>query len=116
MATKKNTQSQKRPTCPTCKKFLNNDVAALRAALIEAERQIALDAEQVKAAKDELAALRGTLQSTIEEWDKAKADILHWKEAYESKKQTCETLQDYDHWLVSRNLWERIVNKLEPGV
>lgn len=82
----------KRAKCPTCGKFLNNDVAALRESLEKVKNQ---------------------LNETIAALDKAKADSLKWEKAYNDKNATCEELMSYDHWLANRKLWQRIVNVLE---
>lgn len=96
----------KKPKCPTCGKFLNNDVAALR--------------EQVNVLTDErnqlsasLNKLKSQLSETIAAWDKAKAEATMWEKSFKSKKAMCEELMEYEHWLANRNLWQRIVNVLE---
>lgn len=96
----------KRAKCPTCGKFLNNNVAALR--------------EQVNILTDERDKLREfltrsttRLYEAIAQRDKAKADALKWEKSYNEKNATCEELMAYDHWLANRNLWQRIINVLE---
>lgn len=96
----------KRAKCPTCGKFLNNDVAALREQvnILTAERDLA---------RETLTKVKKQLAETIDAWGKAKTAALHWEKSYKSKKAMCEELMEYDHWLATRNLWQRIVNVLE---
>ena len=96
----------KRAKCPTCGKFLNNDVAALR----EQVNILTDERNQLNASLDKL---KSQLNDTIAAWDKAKLNALMWEKSYKSKNAMCEELMEYDHWLANRNLWQRIVNVLE---
>ena len=96
----------KRAKCPTCGKFLNNDVAALR-------EQVNILSDERNQLRASLANVKNQLNETIAEWDKAKADALRWEKSYKSKNATCEELMEYEHWLANRNLWQRIINVLE---
>lgn len=96
----------KRAKCPTCGKFLNNDVAALR-------EQVDIMTDERKQLSASLDKLKRQLNDTIAAWDKAKADAAMWEKSYKSKNAMCEELMEYDHWLANRNLWQRIVNVLE---
>lgn len=96
----------KRAKGPTCGKFLNNDVAALR-------EQVNILTDERNQLGESLARVKNQLNETIAAWDKAKADSLKWEKAYNDKNATCEELMAYDHWLSNRNLWQRIINVLE---
>ena len=96
----------KRAKRPTCGKFLNNDVAALR----EQVNILTDERNQLNASLDKL---KSQLNDTIAAWDKAKLNALMWEKSYKSKNAMCEELMEYDHWLANRNLWQRIVNVLE---
>ena len=96
----------KRAKCPTCGKFLNNDVAALR-------EQVNILTDECNQLRESLANVKNQLNDTIAAWDKAKADAAMWEKSYKSKNAMCEELMEYDHWLANRNLWQRIVNVLE---
>lgn len=98
---------RERKTCPTCGKYLSNDVAALRG--------------QVDVLTTERDNLRKLLEETNEALNQSMADLKKAKEeakqyriAYHSKARMCDTLQEYDHWLANRNLWQRIFNQLSP--
>ena len=95
-----------RAKCPTCGKFLNNDVAAMR-------EKVNILTDERNQLRESLANVKNQLNETIAQWDKAKADALKWEKSYKSKKAMCEELMAYDHWLATRNLWQRIVNVLE---
>lgn len=96
----------KRAKCPTCGKFLNNDVAALR----EQVNILTAERDQLSASLDKV---KKQLDETITAWGNAKTAALHWEKSYRSKKAMCEELMEYDHWLATRNLWQRIFNVLE---
>ena len=96
----------KRAQCPTCGKFLNNDVAALR-------EQVNILTDERNQLHESLANVKNQLNEAIAQWDKTKADALRWEKSYKSKNARCEELMEYDHWLANRNLWQRIINVLE---
>ena len=96
----------KRAKCPTCGKFLNNDVAALR-------EQVNILTDERNQLRESLANVKNQLNEAIAQWDKAKADAAMWEKSYKSKNAMCEELMEYDHWLATRNLWQRIINVLE---
>lgn len=96
----------KRAKCPTCGKFLNNDVAALR-------EQVNILTDERDQLRESLAKVKNQLDETIAAWDKAKTEATMWEKSFKSKNAMCEELMEYDHWLVNRNLWQRIVNVLE---
>lgn len=96
----------KRAKCPTCGKFLNNDVAALR-------EQVNILTDERNQLRESLADVKNQLNEAIAKWDKAKLNALMWEKSYKSKNAMCEELMEYDHWLANRNLWQRIVNVLE---
>lgn len=96
----------KRAKCPTCGKFLNNDVAALR-------EQVNILTDERNQLRASLANVKNQLSEAITKWDEAKADATMWEKSYNEKNATCEELMAYDHWLANRNLWKRIINVLE---
>lgn len=96
----------KRAQCPTCGKFLSNDVAALR-------EQVNILTDERNQLRESLANVTNQLNETIASLNKTKVDALLWEKSYKSKNDMCETLMEYDHWLANRNLWQRIVNVLE---
>lgn len=96
----------KRAKCPTCGKFLNNDVAALR-------EQVNILTDERNQLRASLANVKNQLSEAIAQWDKAKLNALMWEKSYKSKNAMCEELMEYDHWLANRNLWQRIMNVLE---
>ena len=96
----------KRAKCPTCGKFLNNDVAALR-------EQVNILTDERNQLRESLANVKNQLNEAIAQLDKAKLNALMWEKSYKSKNAMCEELMAYDHWLATRNLWQRIVNVLE---
>lgn len=98
--------STKRAKCPTCGKFLSNDVAALR-------EQVNILTDERNQLRESLANVKNQLNEVIAQWDKTKADAMKWEKSYKSKKAMCEELMEYDHWLANRNLWQRIFNVLE---
>ena len=98
--------NQKRAKCPTCGKFLNNDVAALR-------EQVNILTDERNQLRESLANVKNQLNEVIAQWDKAKHDALMWEKSFKSKNAACEELMEYDHWLANRNLWQRIINVLE---
>lgn len=89
--------------CPTCGKFLNNDVAALR---VQVE---VLTAERDRL-RDELAEQKRQTVKTMEQWEKAKKDANYWRQQHNTLLPAINSLRDTVHWLLSRNLWQRIVN------
>lgn len=96
----------KRAKCPTCGKFLNNDVAALR-------EQVNILTDERNQLRESLEKVKNQLNETIAAWDKVKAESIMWEKSFKSKNSMCEELMEYDHWLANRNLWQRIVNVLE---
>ena len=98
--------STKRAKCPTCGKFLSNDVAALR-------EQVNILTDERNQLRESLANVKSQLNEAIAQWDKTKADALMWEKSFKSKNAMCEELMEYDHWLANRNLWQRIINVLE---
>lgn len=99
----------KRAKCPTCGKFLNNDVAALRGHIEVLTTEKESLGEQVGKMKEEIASLRKELDDAQRE-NRRMVDKLCQKEA------TIEELQRYEQWLATgRNLWQRIVNRLTPS-
>lgn len=96
----------KRAKCPTCGKFLSNDVAALR-------EQVNILTDERNQLRESLANVKNQLNEVIAQWDKTRVDAMKWEKSYKSKKAMCEELMEYDHWLANRNLWQRIVNVLE---
>lgn len=95
-----------RAKCPTCGKFLNNDVAALR-------EQVNILTDERNQLRESLTNVKDQLNEVIAQWDKSKAESLMWEKSYKSNYATCEELMEYTHWLANRNLWQRIVNVLE---
>ena len=89
--------------CPTCGKFLNNDVAALRV-------QVELLTTERDRLRDELAEQKRQTLKTMEQWEKAKKDAIYWRQQHNTLQPTITKLREDIHWLLSRNLWQRIVN------
>lgn len=89
--------------CPTCGKFLNNDVAALRI-------QVELLTTERDRLRDDLAEQKRQTVKTMEQWEKAKKDANYWRQQHNTLLPAINSLRDTVHWLLSRNLWQRIVN------
>lgn len=99
----------KRAKCPTCGKFLNNDVAALRGHIEVLTTEKESLGEQVGKMKEEIASLRRDL-------DDAQLASRLLMDKLRQKELTIEELQRYEQWLATgRNLWQRIVNRLTPS-
>lgn len=98
---------RERKTCPTCGKYLSNDVAALRG-------QVDVLTTECDNLRKSLADAREELNQSVADLEKAKAEANQYRIAYHSKARMCDTLQEYDHWLANRNLWQRIFNQLSP--
>lgn len=124
--TQKKETTKKKFACPTCGKFLNNDVAALRqevSVLIGERDQLRrlLD----KAQKEMMEAKSGMCEwalsspnGKVEKFDGIYAlynTLNHVRMVNEKLEEKLNRLQEYSHWLVSRNLWQRILNELQPG-
>jgi chromosome segregation ATPase len=89
--------------CPTCGKFLNNDVAALRV-------QVEVLTTERDRLREELAEQKRQTVKTMEQWEKAKKDANYWRQQHNTLLPAINSLRDTVHWLLSRNLWQRIVN------
>ena len=98
---------RERKICPTCGKYLSNYVAALRGQVD------VLTTERDNLSKL-LADVREELNQAVADLKKAKEESKQYRIAYHSKARMCDTLQEYDHWLANRNLWQRIFNQLSP--
>lgn len=112
---------RERKTCPTCGKYLSNDVAALRGQvdvltteIDQLRTTVDVRTKEIEFLKESIQCKNEQMEKALESWQKVESEAKKYREAYTSKARMCESIQKYDHWLANRNLWQRIFNQLTP--